>query len=131
MKLTEAEWKVMNVAWEATEPPAPKGVTAREVLDAVEDETDWAYTTTKTVMARLVEKRALRMEMRGNTSVYTPAITREEARRTEVRGLVDRAFEGTLVPLMHFLLSRENLSNKEKQELRNMLAEEDGDPGAM
>ena len=127
MKLTDAEWKVMNVAWERN------SVTAREVLRAIGDDTGWAYTTTKTVMARLAEKGALAVEMSGNTSIYTPLITRTDARGTEVRTLLDRAFEGTLVPLMHFLLAREKLSDREKDKLREMLEEQerdDADQGA-
>jgi len=119
MKLTDAEWKVMDIAW------VQGRVTAREVLRAIGDDTGWAYTTTKTVMARLAEKGVLAVEMSGNTSIYTPLITREDARGTEVRSLLDRAFEGTLVPLMHFLLARENLSDREKEELRRMLEEDE------
>lgn len=119
MKLTEAEWKVMNIVWERGR--NGDGVTAREVLDAVEDETDWAYTTTKTIMARLGEKGVLRSEMRGNTTHYSAQVTRDDARRSEVRSLLNRAFDGTLAPLMHFLVAGEKLSDADKAELRRLL----------
>ena len=94
MKLTDAEWKVMSVVWE--QPPT----SARTVLDAVGDDTGWAYTTVKTLLDRLVEKGALTATIERNTSRYSPSITRKAARRSAVRGLVDRAFEGGFAPLV-------------------------------
>ena len=51
-RLSEAEWRVMNVVW------AQAPVSTRDVLERVEDETKWAYTTVKTVLDRLVTKNA-------------------------------------------------------------------------
>ena len=51
MKLTEAEWQIMNALWENF--PA----TARQIADGLGDEVDWAYTTIKTMLTRLAEKK--------------------------------------------------------------------------
>ena len=120
MKLTEAEWKVMNIVWEKTP------VSARDVLEAVEDETKWAYNTVKTILNRLVVKDALSVRLRANTNLYEPLVTREDARRSEVNTLMNRAFEGAFGPLVHFLLHDRKLSEKDKTELRKMLDEEIG-----
>jgi len=48
MKLTPAEWRLMNALWEAH--PA----TAREVAERLPGETTWAYTTIKTMLSRLI-----------------------------------------------------------------------------
>ena len=117
MKLTEAEWKVMNVVWERSP------CTARQVLEELKDETDWAYTTTKTILTRLVNKGVLWTTMRDNTSIYEPLVGRVDAQHTEVRSLLERAFDGAISPMMRFVLKREGLSKKEREELQRMLDE--------
>ena len=52
MRLNDSEWKVMQALW------GRHPATARDVLEQVERETAWAYTTVKTLLARLVEKGA-------------------------------------------------------------------------
>ena len=118
MQLSEAEWKVMNRVWQSH--PA----TAREVLSDLEAETSWAYTTVKTVMSRLVEKGALKVTMRANTSLYEPALDRGKARRTAIRSLVERAFDGALGPMMHFLLHDKKLTKRERKTLMRMIEEQ-------
>ena len=114
-ELSDAEWKVIRALW--TRHPA----SARDVLEALHGETGWAYTTVKTLLARLVAKGAASVRLRANTSLYEPLITEAEARRTEVRLLIDRAFGGASVPLLRFVLTEEKFSAKDRAELREML----------
>lgn len=119
MKLTEAEWKVMNALWQSA------STTARDVHDRVKGETDWAYTTVKTILDRLGEKGAVAVGARGNTNLYEPLVTKRDARRAELRSTMDRAFDGAFGALMHFLVSEEKLSKKDRKELRRILNEHD------
>jgi BlaI family penicillinase repressor len=119
MRLSDTEWQVMNVLWER----APR--TAREVLEVVSGATGWAYTTVKTMLARLAEKGAVHAHLEGNTSFYTPTISREEARRSAVRGLLERAFDGTVGSLIHHLAEGEQLSPRDRERLRELIEEDD------
>ena len=114
-ELSDAEWKVIRALW------ARHPASARDVLEALHGETGWAYTTVKTLLARLVAKGAAAVRLRANTSLYEPLMTEDEARRTEVKLLVDRAFGGASVPLLRFVLADEKLSAKDRAELREML----------
>lgn len=115
MKLSDAEWTVINVVWERS--PA----SARDVLEQTEAATGWAYTTVKTLLSRLVDKGALRMRKRANTSFYEPLVSRKDARRSAVRSLLDRAFDGTFGSLLQHLVSDEKLSKKDRERLATML----------
>ncbi len=115
MKLSDTEWTVINVVWERS--PA----SARDVLELTEAETGWAYTTVKTLLSRLVEKGALRMRKRANTSLYEPLVSRKDARRSAVRSLLDRAFDGTFGGLLQHLVTDEKLSKKDRDKLKAML----------
>jgi len=117
--LSEAEWKVMKCLWDRH--PA----STRDVLEVVHAETGWAYTTVKTMLARLVEKGAVKARTRANTSMYEPLVARDEARRSAVRALLDRAFDGVSGSLVHFMIDDQTLSKKDRAELAQMLREID------
>lgn len=95
------------------------------MLENVLPETAWAYSTVKTMLARLVEKGALSEQKRGNTSVYKARVSRERARRTAVRSLLDKAFDGAFGSLVHHLVADEKLSRRDRKALADMLRELD------
>lgn len=109
----------MQAVWQRT--PA----TARDVLEVVGGETDWAYNTVKTLLGRLVEKGVLSERRRANQSVYEPRVTRDAARRSALRGLVERAFGGSLSTLVQHMASEERLSKKDRERLAKLLADAD------
>ena len=121
MRLSDAEWTVMQAVWNRA--PA----SARDVLDEVGEETGWAYTTVKTLLARLVEKGALSEGRQANVNIYEPRITRNEARGSALRSLLDRAFDGTFGSLFQHLIKEERLSARDVKTLERMLHEIDGD----
>ena len=98
MKLTEAEWQIMNALWEDW--PA----TARQIADRLPEEVNWAYTTIKTMLTRLGEKKAVLEAKKAGVGVYEPILTRQNARRNALKSLANQAFDGAFGPLMHFLL---------------------------
>ena len=117
MQLSEAEWKIMNRVWQ--DHPA----TARVVLEAVVDETGWAYTTVKTMMNRLVDKGVLGEKKRNGTSEYEPLLTKRRARAAALRALLDRAFDGAMGPMVSYLVEDEKLSKRDREELKRILGE--------
>ena len=121
MKLTEAEWKLMAVIFRRSP------VSAREVLEGLPRDTDWAYTTVKTQLTRLVRKGALSETREGQTALYAPRVTERQVRRFALRGLVERAFGG-YAPMLSFLLEEEELSESDRKELQRLLAEGKGRP---
>jgi BlaI family penicillinase repressor len=117
MKLSDAEWQLMNALWEKY--PA----TAREIAERLPEGVTWAYTTIKTMLGRLVEKKALGETKKGKTSVYEPLLSRSRARRSALSSLVNHAFDGAFGPLMHFMLEEEQLTDEQRAELRQLLKE--------
>jgi BlaI family transcriptional regulator, penicillinase repressor len=121
MRLTGAEWHVMNALWQ--EWPA----TAREVQARLPKDIDWAYTTIRSVLARLNEKGALKEYKRSSVSFYEPILSKRKARMATLQSVVGDAFEGAFGPLMHFLVEEEALSDAEKQKLLDVLTEKEGE----
>lgn len=118
-RLSAGEWRLMRALWSAC---AERGrATAREVLEALEPGTEWAYTTVKTMLDRLAEKKVLVRERRALALNYRPRITREEAQRREVEALKSGVFGGRAAPLVHLLIEEERLSRRDREELRRLL----------
>ena len=109
----------MNSVWEHH--PA----TAREVLEDLEEETGWAYTTVKTMMDRLVDKGVLSVRMKSHTSHYEPVLSKSRARRFALSALADHAFGGTFAPLVEFLVRDERLTDRERREIARLLRKRD------
>jgi len=117
MKLTEAEWQIMKALWQKH--PAR----ARDIAQRLPTQVNWAYTTIKTMLSRLVEKKAVRERKDGNASVYEPLISRKAARLSAIKSLADQAFDGAFGPMMHFLVQEQKLSAKQRRELSKILRE--------
>jgi BlaI family transcriptional regulator, penicillinase repressor len=118
MKLTNSEWQLMNSLWERH--PA----TARGIAERLPEEVKWAYTTIRTLLARLAGKGAIREYKEGNTSLYEPILTRENARHSALKTLVNQAFDGAYGPLMHFLVNDRRLSRAQREALSEILEDQ-------
>lgn len=113
--LTDAEWVIMEVVWEH-EPCA-----AGTVQEALQPTHGWAYSTVKTTMDRMVAKGLLATRSIRNLQLFSPLVTRRQARRNELRQCLRRAFDGALSPMIQFLVEEERLSAAELKELRRMI----------
>jgi len=116
MKLTEPEWLIMNALWEK------HPVKARGVVERLPSTVNWAYTTVKTMLDRLVEKKAVGKSKHGNIGLYKPLVSRRQARRTAMRIMLDQAFDGAFGPMMHFLVEDEKLSADQRKEFIKILS---------
>lgn len=97
MQISEAESVVMEVLWASS----PRS--AEEVVAALAGEQDWQEPTIKTLLNRLLKKRAISAERDGRRYLYAPVLKREDWVRQQSSSLLDRLFGGRLAPLVaHF-----------------------------
>ena len=113
--LTEVEWAIMGAVWQHQ--PCTAG-TVQEALDAAHG---WAYSTVKTTMDRMVAKGLLSTHSIRNLQMFVPLVSRTEAKRAELRRVLNRAFNGALTPMIQFLVEDEGLSAEELKQLRKLL----------
>lgn len=116
-ELTEAEWAIIKVVWEME--PCAAG-TVQEVLA---QSRDWAYSTVKTTMDRMVKKGFLEIEKIRNLQLFKATISKRQATRGEFQKMLKRAFDGALTPLMQYVIENEDLSENEISQLREMVSE--------
>lgn len=118
-KISPAERKVLEVLWQAGEPLPIAAV--REGLES----SGWDGSTVKTLLRRLCEKQAVSAEKR-EVFYYRPLLTREEYRDWSTQELIERVYQGSALDLVAGLVRREQLTASDLEELRAIVAGEDG-----
>lgn len=118
-RISETEWEVMRAVW------AGHPATASEIIERLTAaDPSWHPKTAKTLLARLVQKKALDYEAQGRRYVYEPLVTERECVAAASASFLERVFGGALKPMLaHFVASR-RLSRAELAELRQLLERE-------
>ncbi len=116
--ISEGEWELLDALWKRG--PA----TARQVAEAVQDSRGWAYSTVKTMLDRMVEKKLVRARQVGHVWEYAPALEPDEARRSAWSRFVTSVFGGSVAPALEFIASGAKLSRKEREALIAMLKDQ-------
>lgn len=94
---------------------------AEEIVSTLQRDTAWHEKTIKTLLNRLLGKRAVSAQKDGRRYLYAPRLRREDWQRQESRSLLDRVFGGRVAPLLAHFSQHEKLSAKEIAELRKLI----------
>jgi BlaI family penicillinase repressor len=116
IELTEAEWTVIKAVWEG-EP-----CTAPAIQEKLFKQTEWTYSTVRTLMDRMVTKGLLKADKEKNITLYRTAVTREQAQRGELLYALKHAFNGALTPMVQCLLDTNDVSRAELDQLKQLIA---------
>jgi len=114
-KIAESEWEVMKVLW--TQSP----LSANQVVDALADTKHWKPKTIKTLLNRLVQKKALGFKKDGRAYQYFPLVDEQQCVRTESRSFLERVYGGATIPMLAAFLENEELSPEEIADLKRIL----------
>jgi BlaI family penicillinase repressor len=115
IELTEAEWTVIKAVWE-NEPCA-----APAIQEFLFKQTEWTYSTVRTLMDRMVTKGLLTAEKARNLTLYKSAVTRSQAQRGELLYALKHAFNGALTPMVRCLLDSGELSAEELAQIESLI----------
>ena len=115
VSLSNMEWKLMNRLWDS----AP--MTLMQLTRALASDTGWTKHTVITMLTRLEGKGAVGWEQVGRTRHYSPLVSREEARREETAGFLDRVYGGRLGLMMNALVDDHALTKEDIDELKAIL----------
>ena len=112
----------MKAVWDAGA-GAAEGLTAGEVVDAVGRVQDWHPRTIKTLLNRLVQKKAVDVRVEGRRYLYRARFPRDAALRRESRSFLSRVFGGAVAPAVVHLLEQSDLklTPQEIEQLRQIL----------
>lgn len=115
--LTPAELDVMNALWKTD------GLSAREIHDRVTRDHEWAYSTTRTLIDRLVRKRLVDKESLHGLHVYHASISRARGLARIVRDFAQQVLESSHRPVVSLFADSGRLEPEEVEELERLLDE--------
>ena len=105
----------MKLLWQKAPQPA------YDLAQVLAESDGWDARTVKTLLGRLVKKKALATEPYKNLYLYRPLITEEEAIRPKLGQLLDQLFEGSLSNLLLHFSKHRKLSKEEVVELKRII----------
>lgn len=115
VRLSEAEWKVMNLLWEE----APQ--TMMQLTNHLKETTGWSKHTVMSFLKRMEEKGAICYEDGGRAKLYYPKIDRNEAALQETEEFLDKVFDGRMGLMLNTMVEQQALSKEEIAEMYEIL----------
>ncbi len=119
VKLTDAEWAVLDVLWAAPE----NGLALGEVTDALRPGTGWSRNTVHTYLSRMENKGLAAIDRTVEPHRYHAAVTREDCARDARRGFLNTVYGGATGDLVAAFLKESRISARERDRLRKLLDE--------
>ena len=114
-RISDAEWQVMKILWKG----AP--MAAREVINEFGNSINWKPKTVKTLLRRLVDKKAITYTVDNQKYIYHPLVNEDECKRLETESFLNRVYNGSFNLLVQNFIQEKNLSAKELEELKQII----------
>jgi BlaI family penicillinase repressor len=115
-KIADSEWPIMKIVW-----ASPVPISAAQIIKRLNQEEPWHPRTAKTLLNRLVRKRALKFQKDGREYLYTAVVSEAACVRAESESFLARVFGGALQPMLAQWVQDKKLSSEEIKELRRIL----------
>ncbi len=117
VKLTDAEWKVMETLWR----DEPK--TIMQITKELQEETGWTKYTVMSFLKRMEDKGAVHFAEGERAKLYYSDLKREDASLQEAEEFLGKVFEGRLGLMVNAMVKKQALSEEEIEELYDILAD--------
>ena len=123
IKISAAESQIMEALWR-TSPLSPE-----QIITEVGTAQGWAPGTVKTLITRLLHKKAIAGARAEGGYQYRPLIPRAAYVQAESQGLLDRLFGGQVAPLVAHFAEHRALTPHDIETLKRVMAklEDDSD----
>jgi len=116
VKISDAEWHVMNVLWSRSP------LTGGEIIAALEAKSAWRPRTIRTLLDRLVGKGAVKVLSEGKRR-FVPEVSLGDCVRSESRSFIERAFGGRPASMLLHIIKDAKLTKQEIDQLKKLLSE--------
>lgn len=115
MSISNAEWEIMRVVWTKEE------TTSSQILEILEQKTDWTASTVKTLLKRLVDKGYLATQKSGKLFLYSTLVSEEEAINRQADELFDKFCQRKHTVIIKHLLETTPMTMADINDLQALL----------
>ena len=122
-KITQSEWEVMRVLWDANAP-----LPAAEIISRLDGKENWSPKTVRSFLNRLVQKQsieAVKQRFSGYELIhYVPLIDESSALQAKQATFAQKFFGGTVQSMLAGCIQSGEISTKELLQLRALIDEQ-------
>ena len=115
-RISNAEWEVMTVLWDA---PEALGLTA--IIARLPEDQSRNPKTISTYLTRLASKNVVSIQKVGRTNLYSTNVERDLCLKSQSRDFLRRVFRGATAPMMVSLIKDAELYDEEIDRLQKIL----------
>ena len=118
---TEVELQILNVLWEC----GPS--TVRDIHNQLSKHKETNYSTTVKMLSVMLDKTLVKRDDSVRPQIFRAAVTRQNAQKKMLKGLIHKAYEGSAKSLVMQALSTQKASADDLAEIRQLLDKLEGE----
>lgn len=118
---TKPELAIMKLLWRSKE------MNARQIHREIEGEFGWSYSTVRTVLERMSEKGLISKTPVDGVNIYAPEVGKVAMLSRMIADFSNRVLELDSTPAAAFFSESKLLSDKELEELEDVLRNAEGE----
>ena len=119
IRISDSEWEIMNVVWNRSP------IAASDIVEELSAKKGWHSRTIRTLLDRLVKKKALDSKLEGRRYLYRPKVLLDVCVRQASQGFLQRVFGGEPASMLMHLVQHTELSRAEIAQLKRILSEKE------
>lgn len=115
IEISPAEWQVMRIIWTLGQ------ATSTQVIEILQRKVDWKPATIKTLLRRLVQKKALKTTKQGRSFIYEALVAEQSTMNTAADTLFSSLCEMHVGETLAHVINEHELSRDDIQHLQAIL----------
>ena len=120
--LSELQMAIMRVLWELQE------ASVSEVHNTlIQQNRELAPTTVSTMLSRLEKRGLISHRTESRQYIYSPLVSETEVRRSMVRDLVGRLFQGDVAAMVSHLVQESDIADDDLENIKSLIDEKENE----
>lgn len=119
IQITDSEWEVMRVLW------AQENCSSQEIIQILQQKTNWQPTTIKTLLSRLVKKELVTTQKNGRAYIYRPLVTGKDSWQEASNLLYQHTCARKMGERIALLIQNSTLSVSDIKHLKKTLSQKE------
>ena len=115
-KLSESELSIMMKIWDENKP-----LYLEEIIELLKEH-NWAESTVRNFLSRIIDKGYLRTEKDGRKNVYIPLVSQDYINKKS-KGIIEKLYDNSLKKFIVELYESNSIDNDDLLELKKYLDE--------
>ena len=120
VKLSEAEWYIMNVLWE-NQKLEKDALELKQITKALKKQTGWSSGTVRTMLLRLIDKGAVSVDQTTGVYKYSTQIQKERCVEEEAKSFLERIYQGSISQFVACFAKEGKISKEEREEILKLI----------